>query len=389
MVLFLNNDVQAQLITSKNAISALLNGLHQFANGNAIRRPRIDNFIPTHRKEEFLCFSSMEGGIREPGYYALRIKPDIRAWPVTNGVRRSVTYCSRPGLYGGLVFLFSGDNAELLAIMNDGYIQHLRVAAAAAIGVDSLAKKGSRVLGMIGSGGMSRSFADAFYAVRKLDEIKVYSPNHDHAETYAKEISDHLGIKVRVVSSAKDSVTGSDIVSTCTNSLQPVIRGEWLQPGMHVTSVNLAELGPDVDERIDVAGLFVKRKPVSIRGFVDDDFAFRFAVMSYAAGTREEREKIPMGTKDQHYKIETYPKARIVECIDKETGKVRHGRSSEEEISTIVGHSLGLIEGDAGASAGIQGIQFASIGGAMYEEAQRKGLGMELPTEMFLQNIRT
>ena len=114
----------------------------------------------------------MEGGTKKLGYYALRIKPDIISWPVINGMRRRVTYCHRPGLYGGLVFLFSVDTAELLAIMNDGYIQYLRVAATAAIGAKYLSRPESEVMGVIGSGGMARAFTDAFTVVRNLKQQK-------------------------------------------------------------------------------------------------------------------------------------------------------------------------------------------------------------------------
>jgi len=41
-----------------------------------------------------------------------------------------------------------------------------------------------------------------------------------------------------------------------------------------------------------------------------------------------------------------------------------------------------------GGGEGIQGIQFASVGGLVYGLAQKKGLGRELPTDWFLQTIR-
>src|SRR5437868_2804601 len=103
MPLLLNNDEQAQCITMAEAIEALENGVRELARGDGVRRPRIDNLLPTARADEFFSFSSMEGGIRRPGYYALRIKPDIVSWPVVDGMRRRLTYSHRPGLYGGLV----------------------------------------------------------------------------------------------------------------------------------------------------------------------------------------------------------------------------------------------------------------------------------------------
>jgi hypothetical protein len=88
MPLFLDNQEQEQSITPKQAIAALEHGLQQFSRRDAIRRPRIDNLLPSANPDEYFCFSSMEGGIRDPGYYALRIKPDIY-WKFCMGKNRA------------------------------------------------------------------------------------------------------------------------------------------------------------------------------------------------------------------------------------------------------------------------------------------------------------
>ncbi|MBI4488696.1 MAG: ornithine cyclodeaminase family protein [Deltaproteobacteria bacterium] len=390
MPLYLSNQDQERAITANEAINVLENGIRQLAHGDAIRRPRIDNLIPTSRPDECFSFSSMEGGMRDPGYYALRIKPDIISWPIINGMQRRVTYCHKPGLYGGLVFLFSVDSAELLAIMNDGYVQHLRVAATAAIGVKYLAKPNAKILGMIGSGGMARSFAEAFSVVRNITTINVYSPTRANVEQYVRDVSRKVDCRVIPVDNAREAVRGADIIATCTNSYTPVIKGEWLEPGAHLANVMWREIGTDVLERVNVAGLLVRRTPVSVAGFIDDDFAIRVDVMSYAAGQEEERAKIPPSSK-KTYGIKgkgRYPNARFVDCVNWETGEPYH-RASDEEITTLANNSFGTLEDDTGASAGIQGIQFASVSGRVYERARQKGLGTELPREMFLQDIPT
>ena len=177
MTLFLNNSDQMQCLTMAEAIDGMESGVHQMARGDAIRRPRIDNFLPTSRADEFFCFSSMEGGIRDPGYYALRIKPDILYWRDEGDGLRRMNHSVQPGLYGGLVLLYRVENAELLAIMNDGYVQHVRVAATAGLGMKYLSRQDCRVLGMLGSGGMAHTFAEAAVAVRPIERIQVYSPN--------------------------------------------------------------------------------------------------------------------------------------------------------------------------------------------------------------------
>ena len=220
MPLFLSNEDQAACISAAEAIDAVENGIRQMARGDAIRRPRIDNLIPTTRPGEFFCFSSMEGGLRSPGYYALRIKPDVVSWPVVDGVRRRVTYAVKPGLYAGLVLLYAVDNAELLAIMNDGYIQHVRVAATAALGIRYLARPEAKVMGLIGSGGMARTFALAARAERPIERIQVCSPRRAHVEAYLQEMSPHLDCEIVAVDTPQAAAQGADILSLCTNSMQ-------------------------------------------------------------------------------------------------------------------------------------------------------------------------
>jgi alanine dehydrogenase len=390
MPIYLDNKNQALAIGAREAIEVLEHGIREFARGQALRRPRIDNLIPTRRSEEFFSFSSMEGGMKEPGYYALRIKPDIISWPTVDGMRRRVTYCHKPGLYGGLVFLFSVDTAELLAIMNDGYIQHLRVAASAALGAKYLSRPESKVMGIIGSGGMARSFAEAFSVVRNLTTIKVFSPTRSHLDAFVREVAPKVSAEIVAVFDPVEAVRSADIVATCTNSYTPVIKGEWLEPGVHLANVMWWEIGPDVLERIEAAGVFVRRTPMSVTGYTDDDFAIRVDVMSYAAGTAEERAKIPTRSKEL-FGIKSrsrYPNARYVDCINWETG-ASYSRASNTEITTLANNSFGTLEDETGPSSGIQGIQFASVGGRIYERARELQIGTELPLDMFLQDIPT
>ena len=66
-------------------------------------------------------------------------------------------YCQRPSKFCGLILLFSLENGEPLAIMNDGFIQHLRVGATAGLGAKYLAREDATIVAMIGSGGMART----------------------------------------------------------------------------------------------------------------------------------------------------------------------------------------------------------------------------------------
>jgi alanine dehydrogenase len=382
MVLILNNQELESAIDMPSCVEALYNALKAYNRKDAARRPRIDIFAPTSRPDKFACFSSMEGIVRS-GYYAIRIKPDIISWPEVNGVRRRVTYCYQPGLYGGLILVFRTENAELVAIMNDGYIQHMRVGATAALGARYLARANAGVVGMIGSGGMARSFALGFAAVRKLKKIKAYSPKADHLKSYCKEMSEKLGIEVAPVKNAAEAVKGSDIVASCTNSMEPVIEGRLLEPGMFVANVTRRELDKEVSRRVTLVGyLAFQADPLKLEGFSDDNFEIRANVLAYVAGQPEERQRIPVGKEKEI----TLSNARWVPCVDWETGKPI-GRQSDEDITLLAelagSNSRGL------ASSGIQGIQFTSVAGRAYELASARGLGKPLDRQLFLQDIPT
>jgi ornithine cyclodeaminase/alanine dehydrogenase-like protein (mu-crystallin family) len=102
----------------------------------------------------------------------------------------------RPGTYCGLVLLFSTQNGEPLAIINDGHLQHMRVGASAAIGARLLAREDAHVVGMIGSGGMARTALEALAEVREIKMVKVYSRIAANRETFAKEMTDHLNVAI-------------------------------------------------------------------------------------------------------------------------------------------------------------------------------------------------
>jgi hypothetical protein len=154
---------------------------------------------------------------------------------------------------------------------------------------------------------------------------------------------------------------------------------------MHLNSVTPWEFSPDVCAKIDAAGILVRRTPPSAKGLIDDGFGIKLHVMSWIAGTEAERAKVPVGPRSEN----RYVNARIVDCCDWSTDRPYSEQRRRDEITVLANHSYGTLEGDIGISAGIQGVQFASIAGRIYEGAVGKGLGYKFPEGMFVQDIPT
>src|SRR5487761_1194822 len=172
-MLFIDNATVSELLDMPACLDALEAGYRDLAKGDAIFRPRIDVSFTNETPEGYYRWGTMEGASRTLGVFAIRMKSDMLTWP--DGLTEE-KYCVQPGTFCGLVMLFSTRNGEPLAIINDGVLQHMRVGACAGLGAKYLAREDASAVGMIGSGGMARTYLEAFAAVRPIKQVKVYSP---------------------------------------------------------------------------------------------------------------------------------------------------------------------------------------------------------------------
>jgi len=364
-MIFLTNEHIQQVLDMPTCMNAMEEAYRDLNEQRAGYRPRIDFYVP--QEPHYYRWGTMEGASRKLGVFAIRMKSDMLAWENQDGFTVEDKYCMQRGTYCGLIFLLSTRNAEPLALMNDGYLQHMRVGACAGLGTKYLARKNSKVLAMIGSGGMARTYAAAIKEVRPIEVIRVFSPTKANREAYAAEMTEKLDIEVVAVDSPEEALKGADVVSLTTDSLVPVIKAEWLEPGMHINNVRNNEAGSDVLKRVDVRArlgtstLLADRSAAEVTSGSDGMFG-------YIAGTAEEKKKIPSSPFHEidNPDIGTVPDIMAGRWV---------GRANDQQITFL-------------NNQGTQGLQFAAVGGTAYNLARAKGLGHPLPLEWFTQNIR-
>ena len=141
-MLLINNEQVKALLTLRMTREALRTAYDDLARGDAVCRPRIDIRIPTAQPDHVYQWGTMEGGSGR-GYFAIRMKSDILVEQTYNGVKTQEKFAKQPGLYCGLILLTSIETAVPLAFINDGHLQHMRVAADSAIGTDIMARQGA------------------------------------------------------------------------------------------------------------------------------------------------------------------------------------------------------------------------------------------------------
>lgn len=362
-MLLLSNDDIKQVLTMELAIAVLEEAYRDFFRGNSVCRPRTNTQVPLGEDGKVYNWSSVEGASRATGYFAIRLMSDLSYVRTYAGVRTREKYCVQPGLFCGLILLTSIHTGEPLALMHDGYIQHIRQGADGGIGAKYMARPDARVVGMLGSGGMARSHAEAFCAVRKIRRLKVYSPTPAHRETYAREMAERLGIEVEVCDSPAKVHRGVDILAGCTDSVEPVIRGELVEPGTHIVEVG-GLLDRTTVDRVDVALRFGLTPPPVGR----PDWVVEGDSLAWRVGPEPAEGRVVGDA------VARLPAEKVVWLKDLLEGRVP-GRQRPDQITYS-------------ERGGLRGVQFAAIAGKVYELARERGLGRELPTEWFLQDIR-
>ena len=149
------------------------------------------------------------------------------------------------------IMVFDHENGTPLALVDGTYITAARTAAGSALATRLLARDDARVLALLGTGVQARSHARALARVRDFEEIRVAGRSPEKAE----ELADEIG--ARAVGSYEEALRGADVVAAATHATEPVVRREWLDPGVHVNSVGFNTAGREVDEATVAAALIV------------------------------------------------------------------------------------------------------------------------------------
>lgn len=366
-MLLLNNADVEKVLTMPLCLEALDGVFEEMAVQEAVGMGRIDLYVPSQQEQvPYYRWAVMAGASRKDGYVCARMLSDMVEWPRTHGKIRENKYAQQPGTFCGLLFLFSAADGTPVAMINDGVLQHVRVGGGAGLGVKYLSRPDSKTVGMIGSGGMARTYLDAFLQVRAIERVKVYSPNPDNVRQYAEEMRALHDLEVVPVDSAREAVRGVDIVSCCTSTNEPVFMTDWLEPGMHVTNLTSSEIEPGLPDAVDVAVRAGEATP-RLEQLPPEAAYARAGFLGYVAGRPEEREMVPH--LDLADDIINMP--RLTDLIQ---GR-EPGRTSPEQTSFFL-------------NVGAIGAQFEAVAAAVYRRAVADGLGHEIPTEYFLQDVR-
>lgn len=209
MTLLLTEAEVTELLDMESTVAAVESVLRQQAEGKATNRARRRVSLPSSG------LNVMFAGATEIDALGLK------AYTVAKSGARFYT------------MLFDPESGELLSIIQSDKLGQLRTGAASGVATKHLAREDAKTLGLYGAGWQAESQLEAVAAVKDLERVVVYSRKEESRKAFAEKMGGRLGMEVETTRSPEEPAA-QDIVVTATSSREPVLFGEWLQPGAHV-----------------------------------------------------------------------------------------------------------------------------------------------------------
>lgn len=156
----------------------------------------------------------------------------------------------------GIVNVFDDVTGELTALLDFHLVTKWKTAGDSLLSATRLARKDSRRILLVGAGVVAQSMVEAYSSAFPGAEFTVWSRSRATAEATGLPVADDLAAAVR----------GADIICTATMATEPLIRGDWLQPGQHLDLIGAYKPGMrEVDDRaMQRARLFVDSRATTL-----------------------------------------------------------------------------------------------------------------------------
>jgi len=309
-ILILNHDEVVQLLPMQECIGVMREALIRLARGQVHQPLRMIVRPPDAAGVMGLMPSYMSG---DDAAYALKT---VCVFPENPSQGKDA--------HQGSVMLFSAETGELQAMMNASAVTAIRTAAVSGVATDLLAREDARELAIVGAGVQARTHLAAMSCVRSIERCRIASRTIEHARQLVDEMSDRFPFPLAAVETVAEALADADLIVTATNAKEPVLKREWISPGVHLNVVGSSSpKSREVDTgTMAAAALFVDRRESTLNQAGD----YLFAASEGAIGPDHIR-------------------AELGELL---TGSKR-GRTSPDEITLF--KSLGLAVEDLAAAA--------------------------------------
>jgi ornithine cyclodeaminase len=294
----ISESVCAQVVGRPDAFTAVENVFAAMAKGDAYNFPVVREAIgyadALYGFKSGFDKAGMALGVKSGGYW-----PGNAAKNLTN--------------HQSTILLFDPDTGKLKSLVGGNHLTALRTAASSAVSIAHLARKDSKVLGMVGAGHQSTFQLRAAVEQRNFEKVVAWNPTPKNLERLAK-VCDELGLPFEAVDREQLGAQ-ADVIITITSAFEPLMMKAWIKPGTHIACMGTDTKGKqEVDAQLLVAATVF---------------------------TDEVAQSISIG-EAQHAIASGLIKAEDIVPIGKVINGVHPGRTSDAEITLFDGTGVGL-----------------------------------------------
>ena len=323
MLLLSEKQVQG-LIDIDELIAALEQAHIQYSTGKAVMPVRL--VVPLPQIDGRI--TSMPGYLNEDKALGMKVVTYFQSNPQQN----------LPAILA-TIMLFSAETGKMIAAMDGSYITAIRTACASAMATKVLANPQTPVLGILGAGVQARAHIQALTRVRKLEKIKLYSPSGASAAALKQEMAPQVRPPSKSPNSAEEAVRDADLVVTVTTAKEPILKNDWLKPGVHINAVGSHR--PDMRE-IDGATLARAKVVVDSREAIMAECGDILLALKEGSISKEsihgEIGEVLTGTKAgrEHTDEVTLYKSVGIAIQDVATANLVYHKALKQEVGTTV-----------------------------------------------------
>lgn len=233
--LLLSPEDLCDLVEMKDAVDAM-----EQAYGEATRWP-LGN-APRRRihTPDKVRLSVFPGGIPSRGVVGVveHTERVIHEGPIQKSVDREHQICIlHDASCSKLLAVLVGTIPEKVVGLGRGARTALRTGATSGVGFRYLARENAKTCGLIGAGSQAVTQLLALKSVRPIRQVKLHTRTTESREAFARKYGPLFDLEIAPVDTAVDAVRDTDVVIAATNTNVPVVLGEWLEPGQHITSI--------------------------------------------------------------------------------------------------------------------------------------------------------
>jgi ectoine utilization protein EutC len=240
MIILKEDDIRQHVQINREVIKVVENGFTSLSAGEVELPPIMRVDIPENNGEVDVKTAYIKGLDK----FAIKISSGF-----FNNHRLGL-----PSGNGMMLLLSTETGVPQSVLLDNGYLTDVRTAAAGAIAAKYLARENIETVGVIGTGSQAKYQMLALKQVRQFNRLIVYGRNPNRTNQYIKEMEPLLNVQINVAQSVEELVKESDVVVTTTPSRTPIIRTEWLHPGLHITA-----MGSDAEHKQELESGILKQ----------------------------------------------------------------------------------------------------------------------------------